>query len=213
MTARGTTTGRVSTLAQPTTAEWTAAGVAAGLVVLLAALHLLRPVLARSPATPWGRTAGVLLGSVTTGLVLCVGVAAAAAVRAGETPEGAFAGVLVHVEPTVAERIAAYAAAILLPLSAVIAVLALAVVDLGRPSSLRIAAGVAAGMVLASGVLVVLGDTGPVATGVGWAAVVLAGAAALTLVLDELVGRQTSGPSRSEGSTSRSQRSRQSRQR
>jgi hypothetical protein len=68
-------------------------------------------------------------------------------------------------------------------------------------------------VVLATGILVVLGDTGPAATGAGWAAVVLASAAALALVLDELSGRQGSGSTRSDGSTSRSQRSRQSRQR
>lgn len=201
------------TLAQPTTADWVAAGVAAGLVVLLAALHLLRPVLARSSASPWGRAGGLLLAMVTTGLLLCVGVAVTAGARADSSPVGPFALELVHGEPPTAARIGGYAAAILLPLAAVIAVLAVAVVDVDRPSGLRIVAGVAAGGVLASGLLLVLGDVGTVATGVGWAAVVLAGAAAGALVLDELTGRQPSSATRSDGSTSRSQRSRQSRQR
>lgn len=201
-----------STIADPTTAEWVAAGVAAGFVVVLGAVHLLRPVLARSPASPWGRASGLLFATITTGLVLAVAVVAVGGARAGRASAGPFAGVLVHPEPPTAERIAGYAAALLLPLAAVLGVLAAAVVELGRPSGLRIAAGVAAGVVLACGTLLVAGDVGTVATGAGWSAVVLAAAAAATLVADELTGRQSSS-TKSSGATSRSQRSRQSRQR
>lgn len=169
----------------PSTAEWLAAGAAAGLVVVVASLLALHPVLARSRATPWGRAAGLLLATIATGLVLVVVVALVAGTRAGEAPESALAGVLVQPD---GERIGRYAAAILLPLAAVLAVLAFAVVDVGRPSGFRIAAGVAAGVVLAFGLLVGFGDGGTVPTALGRVTAALAAGAAASLALDELLG-------------------------
>lgn len=208
------------TVADPTTVEWIAAGVAAGLVVLVGAVLVLRPVLRRSAATPWGLTGGVLLAALAVGLVLVVAVVAVAGWRADveHPPAGPFAGVLVATDPATATRVSGYAAALLLPLAAVLLVLAVAVVDLGRSSGLRIAAGVAVGVVLSVGVLLAVGDAGSAPRVAGWAAAALAGAAGLALALDELVGgRQPgsgpSGPSKSDSSTTSSQRSLQSRHR
>ena len=200
---------------EPTTGEWIVAGVAAGLVVVIAALLLLRPALQRSSATTWGRAAGLLLAASATGLVLVVAVVGVAGAQADDTPLGAFAGVLVATDVGTARRVASYTAALLLPMAAVLGVLAVDVVDVGRPSGLRAAAGSAVGFVLVGGGYVVLGDAGPAATGAGWAAVLLAGGAALTLALDELAGARqprSSSPA-SDSSTMSSQRSLQSRQR
>lgn len=172
----------------PTTGEWVAAAVAAGLVAVVAALLLLHPVLRRSRATPWGRAGGLLLATLATGMVLVVVVAIVAGTQVGDEPsEAAFAGVLVHAD---GERIGRYAAATLLPLAAVLAVLAFAVVDLVRPSGFRIAAGVAAGAVLAVGLVVGFGDGGTVPTALGRVTAVLAAGAALSLALDELLGHR-----------------------
>jgi hypothetical protein len=200
---------------EPTTGEWVVAGVAAGLVVVVAALLLLRPALRRSNATAWGRAAGLLLAASATGLVLVVALLGVAGAQADDAPVGAFAGVLVTAEVGTARRVASYAAALLLPTAAVLAVLAVAVVDIGRPSGLRVAAGSAAGLVLVGGGYVVLGDAGPAATAAGWAATLLAGGAALTLAVDELAGARQSRSSSpaSDSSTISSQRSLQSRQR
>ena len=198
---------------EPTAGEWIVAGVAAGLVVVVAALQLLRPALARSTASPWGRAAGLLLATTAAGLVLVVTVAVAAGDRADDAPVGEFAGVLVNAEPATAGRIAGYSAALLLPLAAVLAVVAVAVVDLGRPSAFRIVAGAAAGFVLLAGFVVVLGDAGPAATAVGWTAALLGGGSALLLALDEVSGLRQSRSGSSDSSTTSSQRSLQSRQR
>ena len=203
------------TVPDPTTGEWVAAAIAACLVVVLGALLLLGPALRRSTATSWGRAGGLLLAITASGLVLVVAVAFAGS-RAGRAPVGEFAGVLVHSEPGTAGRIAGYVAALLLPLAAVLAVLAVAVVDIGRPSGLRAAAGAAAGFVLVAGAVVTIGDTGPAPTAVGSAAVVLAAATILALALDEVLGDRQSSRSpapESDASTISSQRSLQSRQR
>lgn len=176
----------------PTSGEWIAAGVASGLVVVLLALHLLRPVLARSRATAWGRAAGLLLGCLAVGFALVTAIAVVAGMRADTAAEGAFAGVLVHPEPPTAERIGGYVAALLLPLAAVVAVLAVAVVDVGRPSGLRVPAGITAGVVLAASLLVARGDPGSAAEAVAWSSLVLSGAAAVALVADEVTGRSGS---------------------
>ncbi len=203
------------TVPDPTTGEWVVAAVAAGLVVVLAALLLLGPALRRSNATSWGRAGGLLLAVIAAGLVLVVAVAAVAGSRAGEAPVGEFAGVLVHAEAATAGRIAGYVAALLLPLAAILAILSVAVVDIGRPSGLRAAAGGAAGFVLIAAAFVVTGDTGTAATAVASAAFVLAAGTIVALALDELLGDRQSRPSpdESDSSTMSSQRSLQSRQR
>ena len=202
------------TVPDPTTTEWVTAAVAAGFVVVLGALLLLGPALRRSTATPWGRAGGLLLAVTSAGMVLVVAVAAVAGSRAGEVPAGAFAGVLVHDEADTAGRIAGYVAALLLPLAAVHAILAVAVVDVGRPSGLRAAAAGAASFVLIAGALIAIGDTGPAATGVASASVVLAAGTIAALALDEVLGnRQSRSSPASDSSTMSSQRSLQSRQR
>ncbi len=179
--------------ADPTTPEWVAAAVAAGLVVVLGGLHLLRAVLARSAATAWGRLAGLLLAVLAVGLVLVVVVLGVAGAQASDGPTGEFAAVLVHPEADTASRLAGYAAALLLPLAAALAILAVAVVDVGRGSGLRIAAGVASGLVMAIGALVSTGGTDGAALAAGWAAVVLGAAAAAALVADQLDARERNG--------------------
>jgi hypothetical protein len=212
----------MTTIAQPSTGEWVAAAVAAGLVVVLGALHLVRPVLARSEATRWGRLGGFLLGVLTAGFVLCVVVLLVGAAQFDEPtsddrqvvlPDGEFAGVLLSSDPVTADRLAGYVAAVLLPAAAVLAVLAIAVIDVGRTSALRVVAAVLAGLVLGTATLVAIGDGGSAATGTAWAAAVVAAAAAAAFVIDELEARQPSRSSRSSPSTTRSQRSAQSLQR
>lgn len=177
-------------LPDPTSAEWAAAGLAAALVVVVLSLHLLRPVLARSPAAGWGRVAGFLLACVAAELVLVAAVAAVAGWQGGDDPGGPFAGLLVHADGATGTRVAAYVAALTLPAAAVLVVLSLGVVDVGRPSGLRIVAGVVVGIVLAVAALVVWGDTGAAPEAAAWFAVLLAGGAALALVADEVAGRR-----------------------
>jgi hypothetical protein len=183
----------VPELPDPTTAEWAAAGLAASLVVVLAALHLVRGVLGRSAASPWGRVAGFLLGCIAVALVLCAVLAAAAGWRAGGGRTGPFAGVLVHPDRPNAERLGSYVPALTLPPAAVLAVLSLAVIEVGRPSGLRTVAGVASGAAAAMGALVVWGDPGAAPEAAAWFVTVLGAAAAVSLVVDELAGRR-SGP-------------------
>jgi hypothetical protein len=189
----------------PTTTEWVAAGVAVGLVVVLAAVHLVRPVLAVGAATAWGRVAGLLLAVLAAGLVLAVVVLGVGAARSEAPPEGAtpeqveaaaaklsgpFASELVPPQASTANRVASYSTAALLPLAAALAVLAVAVIDVGRPSGIRLAAGAACGLLLVAGGYVVTGGTQGAARAAGWAAVVLAACAAAALVVDELEARR-----------------------
>jgi hypothetical protein len=198
-------------LADPSAGEWVVASVAAVLVVVLLALLLLAPALRRSAATPWGRVAGLLLAATAVTLVLVVVVAGTAAFVS--EPDGVFATELVHAGVASDERIAAYAAALLLPFAAVLGVLAVAVVDVGRPSAFRPAAGAVAGLVLVGAGILVVGDAGDAVTAAALSTALLSGGAALSLVFDEVDGRRQPSSAMSDSSTMSSQRSLQSRQR
>lgn len=181
-------------VADPTTGEWIAAGTAAGLAAAVLALLLVWVPLRRSTATRWGRAAGFLLAAVASSLVVTVAVVVGIALDGDSGVSGPFGAVVARINAQTAERVAGYIAALLLPVAAVVAVLALAVVDVGRNTGLRIAAGVAAGVLLATGVVVALGDTGTAPTAAGWVIAVLAGGAAVALALDEV----TAGRDRAE---------------
>jgi hypothetical protein len=198
-------------LADPSAGDWVAASLAAALVVVLLALLLVAPALRRSSASPWGRVAGLLLAATAAVLVLVVVVAGTAALVS--RPDGVLATELVHAEVISAERIAVYTAALLLPLAAVLGVLAVAVVDIGRPSAFRPAAGAVAGLVLVAAGILVVGDAGDAVTAAALSAAVLSGGAAFALMADELGGRRHSSSPTSDSSTMSSQRSLQSRQR
>jgi hypothetical protein len=178
----------------PTTAEWVAAGVAAGLVAVVGGAHLVRASLLRSPVSFWGRAAAVLLGTAAAGVVVALVVVFATGMRAERIdlaagtgyPEGPLAGVLVPADVAAADNVAAYAAAVLLPLAATLGVLALAVAATTARAGLRVAAGIGCfiGAVLCA-VLAVL-DPGAVVAGVAFAGLALFVTAGVCLAIDAL---------------------------
>ena len=119
----------------PTTSEWIIAGIAAGLIAVVGGAHLVRPSLRRASITFWGRAAALLLGTATAGVVLALVVVFAAGMRAERIdlaagtgyPEGPLAGVLVTQNVGAADDVATYAAALLLPIAAVLGILAVGV--------------------------------------------------------------------------------------
>jgi hypothetical protein len=178
----------------PTTAEWVAAGVAAGLVAVLGGAHLVRPALVRSPASMWGRAAALLLGTATAGVIVALAVVFAAGMRADGIdlaagtgyPEGPFAGVIVTANVAAADDVAAYAAALLLPLGATLGVLAVAVAATTARAGLRIAAGIACVIGVLACLVLAMFDTGAVVAGVAVAGLALFAAAAACLAADAL---------------------------
>jgi hypothetical protein len=171
----------------PTTAEWVAAALAAGFVVVLAGVHLVRPAIVRSPATAWGRAAAILLGTAASGVVLALLVLIAAGMRADRIdldavtgfPEGAFAGVLVPEDVSVADDIATYASALLFPIAATFGVVAVAVASTPARHGFRFATALVCAAAIAVSALLVVLDAGAAVGGVATAAIALF---ALTLV-------------------------------
>lgn len=173
---------RVLAVADPTAGEWVALGAAFGFVLLLGGLLVVWPVLRGSPATAWGRAAGLLLGALTVELL----VVAAIVVVAGEGDVEQAAATALRPSARTAQEVRGHVVALALPAAAVLLVLAHAVVAVGRPSGLRAVAGGAAGALAAVGCTVALGDTGTAPTVAGVAAAALAGGAALALAADEV---------------------------
>lgn len=190
-----------------TTTEWWAAGVAAVLVVALAALHLLRLGARRGTRDRLARLAGWLLASTAATFVLVVATLVGASVRASmvtqadiesgtDLPAGPFVRHLFDPDLATTERVGPYSAAFLLPLAVAFAALALAVTDRVRSAGLRLAA-LTASLVVGLGALyLALGtstrfhtDPGPLAARVATGVVVLTGAASLALVAEILRNR------------------------
>jgi hypothetical protein len=178
----------------PTTTEWILAGVAAALVAVVAGAHLVRLAARGTPGTAWGRAAALLLGTLTAGVALGLVVLFATGLRADQIdlaagtgfPEGPLAGVLLPADVGAAADVATYAAALLLPIGAILGILAIAVASTPPRAGLRVAAGIACGIgVVVAGVLVVF-DSGAVVTGTAVAAIVLFLATGLCLAVDAL---------------------------
>ena len=185
-------------LPEPTTTEWFAAAIAAGLVVALAALHFIRPS-AVPGTTAAGRLAGWLLACLACSAALATAVIAGAGIRAAQIsiedlqtgtglPSGAFARYLFDADPGSTERAAQYAPAVLLPLAGTFAVLALAAVDLGRSIGLRAIAAVVCVVVASLCVVVGVGDVGPLVARTATAVGLLSAAAVAALAVDHVLG-------------------------
>lgn len=181
---------------EPTTTEWVMAAVAAVLIMLLGGLLFILPALRRG-ATPASRMAGFLLSCLATAMVVIAAVLVVAGIRArsidplegGEgRPASPFARYLFDPNPASTERVATYGAAVLLPLAAVLGVLALAAVDLGRSIGLRAIAGLTCGALLIASVVLIIGDAGPLAARTAVGIGVLSAASAVALTADELRG-------------------------
>ena len=183
----------------PTTAEWIVSGVAAVLVALVGGVHLVRASLTHdSPASIWGRAAALLLATATVGVLLSLVVVFAAGMRADGIdlaagtgyPDGPLAGVLVPQDVGVADDVATYTAALLLPLAAALGILAVAVASTTAHAGFRIAAGV--GCVVSASVAAVLlaFDTGAVVAGVATGGLFLFIAAGMCLLIDALTEAQ-----------------------
>jgi hypothetical protein len=185
-------------LPEPTTTEWFAAAAAAGLIVALGGLHLIRPAAVPGTTTA-GRLAGWLLGCLTVSAILVTAVLVGAGIRAAQItmeelengtrlPSGAFARYLFDADPDSTERVAQYGPAVLLPLAGTLGVLALAAVDVGRSIGLRAIAVATCVLLAAVAVLIGLGDAGPLATRTAVAVAGLSTAAVAALAADHLRG-------------------------
>jgi hypothetical protein len=186
----------------PTTGEWFAAGVAAALIAVVAGAHLVRVAAPRAHGTVWGRAAALLLGTLTAGTALTVVVLFAAGMRADQIdlaagtgyPEGPLAGVLVTDDVTAADDVATYATALLLPIGAILGILAVAVASTPPRSGLRVAAGSACVMGVAVAAVFLAFDTGAAVAGVGVAALALFLAAGACLAVDALTAPRVFAP-------------------
>lgn len=193
-------------LPTPTTTEWAAAAVAAGLVVALGALHLLG--VGRRPLTRdrLAVVAGWLLGCLAAASLLVLAVLVGTAVRAAmvsaadieaqrDLPAGPFVGLLLNRDLSTSERVGWISPAYLLPMAGTFAVLAVATVDRHRSAGMRMAA-LASSLVLALvAAYVGLGtstpfdtDPGPLAARTATAVLVLSLAAAAVVTADVLRG-------------------------
>ena len=176
----------------PTTSEWIVAGIAAGLIAVVGGAHLVRPSLRRASITFWGRAAALLLGTATAGVVLALVVVFAAGMRAERIdlaagtgyPEGPLAGVLVTQNVGAADDVATYAAALLLPIAAVLGILAVGVAGSTPRGGLRVAAGAGCSIGVAVCAVLMTFDAGAVVIGVATVGFVLLVAAGICLAID-----------------------------
>jgi hypothetical protein len=189
-------------VAEPTTAEWWAAGGAAGLLVLVGGLLLIRPR-RRAGVAITSRIAGWFLACAASAVLVVAAVVGTAgwkatsldpAARGEDRPATAFAQYLIDSNPDSTERAAAYGLGVLVPLAAVLAVLALATVDPARPTGLRLIAAALTAALLVLCLFVVAGDAGPLAARAAMGIAGLASGALLFLVLDELTHRNAAPP-------------------
>lgn len=181
-------------MAEPTLLEWVVTSVAVLAVVAVGTAVVVGPALPRA-ATRACRVTALGLGALAVSALLTGAVLAAAGsvaggidVAAGEPsrPSGTFVDFLVDADPDATEAAGAYAPLVLGPLAALLGVLAHAVADPARTPGLRSVAGAMLGAVLVGAALVVLGDTGALATRAALGVAVVASVAAGALLVDEL---------------------------
>lgn len=177
---------------EPSIVEWAAAALAAALIVAIGG----QLVVGRADAgvTYWSRVAGWCIGSLASAVLLAAAVLAGAGIRAGriepvagERPAvSGFARILLDLDPNATERVAIYGVGLLVPLAAVLVVLAIAAVDPARTIGLRIVEALVCSAVGVIAAAIALGDTGPLATRAAIGVVALAFGALVALALDEL---------------------------
>lgn len=183
---------------EPTTTEWVMAAVAALLVVFAGGLLLILPAL-RPAATVASRLAGLLIAALGVAMLVIVAVLIGAGIQASgldpaqlpdDRPDGPFSEYLINRNPETTERVAVYAAVVLVPLAAVLGVLALAAVDVGRSIGLRAIGGLVCGVLLVTSLLVIAGDTGELASHAALGVGLLAFGAVVALAVDEVTARR-----------------------
>jgi hypothetical protein len=183
---------------EPTTTEWVLVSLAAVLVVVVGGLLLIRPAL-RPSVTTESRLAGFLIAATAAAVLLVAFVVGAAGWQASrldpaaggdDRPTGPFVQYLIDSNPDTTERAAAYGMGVLLPLAAVLVVLALAAVDPARSIGLRVVQGLVCAAILVISLFVAIGDTGPLATRAALGMALLSAGALAALATDELRHRR-----------------------
>lgn len=181
-------------MAEPTALEWVVTSVAALAVVGVGAAVIALPALPRA-ATAACRVAAVGLAALAASALLAGAVLASAGSVAGgidlaadepEVPEGPFLGFLLDADPNATEAAGTFAPLVLGPLAALLGVLAHAVCDPARTPGLRAVAGLVLAAVLVGAALLVVGDTGALATRAALGVVLVAALAAGALLADEV---------------------------
>ena len=173
---------------EPSLADWVAATLAAVAIVAVAGQLLLGRV--GNDVSRWSRVTGSLVASLASAVLLVAAVLAGAGIQAtrldpaqagDDRPVSGFARTLIDIDPDVTERVALYGVGLLVPLAAVLVVLALAAVDPARTIGLRVVIALLCSAVAVLGAAVAVGDTGVLAhrAAVGIAALALAALGAL----------------------------------
>ena len=163
-------------------------------VVAVGAAAIVLPALSRA-ATNACRVvavglAALAVSSLLTGAVLASAGSVASgidlAAEAPELPTGTFVDFLIDADPDATQAAGTYAPLILGPLAALLGVLAHAVADPARTPGLRAVAGAVLSAVAVGAALVVLGDTGDLATRAALGVAAVAAGSAGALLVDEL---------------------------
>jgi hypothetical protein len=177
----------------PSALEWLAAAVGAAAIVAVGGQLLLGRV--DAGVTRWSRITGSLVASLATAVLLVAAVLAGAGIQASrldrasdgaDRPASGFARALIDVDPDVTERVALFGVGLLVPLAAVLVVLALAAVDPARTLGLRVVVALACSALAVVGLAVAFGDTGTLAALAAVSVGVLALAALGALAADEI---------------------------
>jgi hypothetical protein len=178
----------------PTTTDWVLVSLAATLVVVVGGLLLIRPAL-RPSVSAESRLAGFCIAATATATLLLSVVLGAAGWRAtsldpaaggDDRPAGPFVRYLIDANPDSTERAAVYGVLVLVPLAAVLVVLAVAAVDPARTIGLRVVQGLVCAAVFVTSVFVAIGDAGPLAARAATGVAVLTAAALAALATDEI---------------------------
>ena len=134
--------------------------------------------------------AALAVSSLLTGAVLASAGSVASgidlAAEAPELPTGTFVDFLIDADPDATQVAGTYAPLVLGPLAALLGVLAHAVADPARTPGLRAVVGAVLGALAVGAALVVLGDTGALATRAALGVAVVAAVSAGALLVDEL---------------------------
>jgi hypothetical protein len=178
---------------EPSVGEWVAAVVAAVAIVGVGGQLLLGRV--GPDVSRWSRLAGSMIASLAAASLLAAAVLGGAGLQASrldpaasgdDRPTSGFARVLLDLDPEVTERVASFGLLLLVPLAAVLVVLAAAAVDPARTIGLRVVQAVVCSAVAVIAAAIAFGDTGVLATRASVAVCLLAVAALAALAIDEV---------------------------
>jgi hypothetical protein len=187
---------------EPTTTDWALVALAAVLVVVVGGLLVIRPAL-RPAVTTESRIAGFLIAGTATAVLLAAVVLGVAGWRASQLdptaggddrPAGPFVRYLIDSNPDSTERAAAYGLGVLVPLAAVLVVLAVAAVDPARSLGLRVVQGLLCGALFVTSVFVAIGDAGPLAARAAIGVALLTAGALAALATDEIRHARAAAP-------------------